>query len=252
MEKGYLVLSETSCYKAHKISNDFGECFVFAKELASLNKHPILLNFKANFTAIRILLGYTDRKFRQLLNLSLSQRLIWMNGDNLHIQGKQADRSLFGRLRNKQEIKQSDIKSFYQIAVLKHNFKKQKHLINSKSSAMTKGRGTGELETEYNLHNRQINEATLAIRNIGRLFKLSVSASYALTKRLKAFGLTLSLNKVSISKDAYEFYKSLMFHNARVSQTGEFYYLKASIPTFSDFYKVDNKKGNRYFDSTYW
>lgn len=251
---GFICLSETACYKAHNISQEFGEAWAFTKQLTSLNKHPIIFNFKSNLTAIRLLLGYTDRKFRKLVNIAMHNRLIYMKGDNLHLHGKQADRRLFGRLKHKQEIKRGDIKSFYQIAVLKNNVRQQRKIIQTKESTMNSGRGISEPDTFYNLHNRQINEVTLSIRKIAELFNISVSHAYALSKRLRAFGLTLTLNKVSITKDAYEFYKSLMFHNARVTANGQYYYLKASIPTFGDFYKQETTatKVNKYYLSEYW
>lgn len=252
----FLVLSETSCYKANSISPEYGEAWAFAKQLSSLNKHPIIFNFKANFTGIRILLGYTDRKFRTLVNLAIAHRLIRFDGTNLHIQGKQADRRLFGKLRRKQEIKTADIKSFYQISVLKNNIKQQTKAYKIKSSTMFKGRGNGEPDTLYTLHNTTTNEVTLSIRKIAELLGLTVHSAYALSKDLVAFGLTLKLNKVSIDRTLYNHYIKIgRYWNARKTDAGQFFYLKASIPSFGPFYKVEQVKSvvkESYYTSDAW
>jgi len=245
--KGFVSLSEKVCNKVHSYGSDYAKAYLFAKKLASLVHHPIILNFKTNRNAIRQLSGYTDKRFRELLNCAISYHLAFYEGNHLRLISKSQEHHL-KRASDYTEVKACDIAPFYQLAVLKQNIKQQKRAIGYKLSTMNKGRGACD---SLNLSSLQINElVTLSYRKIARLLSISISHAYTLAKQLKAFGLTLTSNRVSISPDQYNSYKQQGKHNARYDKkTGDYYFLRANSVYFEPFYKVSR---GHYYNSPHW
>ena len=227
-----ILISERACYKAQEQGKEFAEAYLFTKVLASTVHHPILFNFKANMVATRLLTGYTDRKYRQLLKSALSFGLVYLEGNHLRLYSRTKERREFKiRQRHKeQEIKQSELLPFYQIAVLKRNINKQEVKINQKSSTASKGSGSCG-DPNFDL--------TLSIRKVAQLLHVSLSYAHTLTKRLYGFGLRLKQNRRVCSRDEFYFHRyfgSPLAHLFRYDQaTSEHYQLKTSIASFVNY-----------------
>lgn len=71
--------------------------YLFNVALKSItnSKHPILLNFDSNTAAISHSLGLTDKQYQKILNLALTEGLVYYKGSNLHLFSKQDERKRF-------------------------------------------------------------------------------------------------------------------------------------------------------------
>src|SRR5690606_306531 len=68
--------------------------YLFLRELHSLMKHPIILNYKTKITAVRTALGMTDYKFRKYIGIAIQERLAYFEGEHLRFWSNNKDRSL--------------------------------------------------------------------------------------------------------------------------------------------------------------
>lgn len=225
-----IFIFKRSAIKANENGRDYLECYLFAKKLSGLNRHPIIKHFKANQEAIRLLLNTSNRKFKYLLHGALNYGLCHFEGEHLRTISLSAEKRLFNlnkkRKRERYQVTANQLKPFVQMAVLENNISQQQYKIN-KGSTVNNWRGTGEP-----------NHPVLSVRKIASLLHVSISGAYSLTKELTAFGLCLTSNRQRIDSRTYFTGKDGGSHCVIWDKEERCYYrLGASFATISPFFR---------------
>lgn len=226
---GFFVYLSPDCSQLTPLGKEFNDAYIFVKQLSCGLQHPILLNFTANKDAQRLKLRMGTIRFARLLKSAISLKLAYYENNNLRLFSHGQERRLFGTrsARHYEPV----IKQFILIALLKNNFKAQTKAIKCKqrSTANMGAANVAKINTQI----------TLSCRKAASLFNLkSSSHANSLLSKLSPFGLTLTQNKVQISESEYTFHKQTGRHNARYDKlSGQHYFLMASTPTFTHFYK---------------
>ena len=226
---GFFILKQ-ACVKANEQGSEYAQAYLFAKTLASLNRHPIIKHFKANQQAIAILCDYSNNKFKKLLHLAFTHKLAYFEGEHLRLISNTAEKRIFNlnkpKKRQRYEVETKTLTPFYQLAVLESNINKQRYAI-KKTTALKKGQSSCV-----------VNLPVLAVRKIASLLNVSKTKAHTLTKDLTPFGLCLTPNRQCITARDYFTSKANADHTVRWNkQEGNYYRLGASIASIKSLFK---------------
>jgi len=255
---GFLLISERGCYTVAQQGHDYATTYLFVKTLSAQHKHPILLNFKARTANYRKLCGISASKFNKLLQAAIRLKLAYYEGNNLRLRSHNADKKAF-KHKNSVEVRVADAKPFLYHAIIKHNIKQQVRAIKFKASNVKKGNVSCEA-VQYNqpyLKHKLNEQVTLSIRSAAKLFDRPLSTTYDILRSMKGYGLTLTQNRVNITKQVFRDCLQLNRPNIRFDkQTGVYYYVLAQQPHLVDFKSsvvaANKPKGVSYYDNQYW
>lgn len=244
-----LQLNPTACYKAAEQGKEYADAYLFAKSLATLTKHPILFDFKANMTAYRIILKIGEKKYINLLKSAISNGFATLEGKHLRLISKTQERKLFN-LKNTpyDKIKRTDLKKYFQIQLIKNNIRKQKKAIVCKQRAiMNKGRYTGAPgNSKYgflNLNKPVNNNITLSYRSAANILGCSVSYAYKQLKDLGQVGLVITKQRHHIDKDVFRFCLNRGYHNIRYDKkTAKYYFVASNVVEVKPFFNTINNR----------
>lgn len=192
-------LSISAVVKANEIGKDFSDAHLFVSTIKSQVKHPIILRYKAQLTSIRQQLGYTDHKFRKLLNIALNNGLATIEGKHLRLHSNNQDRKLKNNKRNDYRITSDPIK-FRELVLFKHHYYRQLSLIKQKERQTNKGINTSVSTNAIN--DKPNHYITASARSIAKLFhyKSQSTANIAIGRLAQENLIKLELNKREITK----------------------------------------------------
>jgi hypothetical protein len=232
-----ISISSKASARVAKLGKDHVIAYAFAKLLSSIVKHPIIFNYRANLTPLRLLIGLSDSSYRKQLNLALQLGYCVQEGKHLRLVSHKQERKI-GKINSCAKydtIKIKDIKQFIYISVLKYNANSQKQAISYKESPIAHI-GSSKVVVNHNI--------TLSCRKAAEILGFK-SYSYAndLLHSLQDYGLTMIKNVVQISETDYNYFKSIKKPNASYNHLTEKYlFTNASQPKFKPFYQPKSVK----------
>lgn len=215
-----LEISISGLLKAHKeYSKDFFNAYVFAHLLRSQTKHPIILNYKQQFKQVRLLVGYSDYKFRRALNNAIRQGLITIEGKHIRILSKNQDK-LFKPSKKNDYRTTNNINEFLKIALFENYYNKQYHAIKVQTK---KSVNNSEPKANFNI--------SCSTRAITKLFNFkSTSSGYNMIKYMATKNhIVLTKNKVEITKSKF---RELLKENNKSIRYSNGTYYKVLSSTF--------------------
>ena len=180
MELRQTKLSKSAIINVHEnYGRRFTEVYLFVSQLAAQSKYPIILKYKAQLTAIRTMMGYSDKKFRELMAEAKRVSLVYSEGDNLRLHSKTQDRKHFKTYKKNDYYNTSEPRQFADMVLIKHYANRQIALIRKK-----------ERQPHLGLHNSG-----------------NQSANYSVTASCKGISDYLGFNSTSKAKrllDSFE------------------------------------------------
>lgn len=262
-------ISKQRCIQANYNGRLYSDAYILVRQFHSLVKHPIFFNFKANRDSIRLLLGYTDKKFRETLNSAIRLGLASSQGDNLTFLSNNEDRKEIKRYKADYYYTKNPHK-FMRLVVISNHYHKQNARIIKKTA-----KPTNSVTYSGFLHTKSFapqsifkvnHDITLSCRKLAEILNLnSPSHGLKIRNELQREGLIdITENKVEIRKDEALTYIKAGSHNVRFDkQSKKWFYILASLVKINyrirksiqlEQSKGECKKGfnNTPYFSIYW
>lgn len=233
--KKEIRLSKCASVKANSYGKEFAEAYILVRTLHAIVKHPIILNYKANITATRKLIGYTDKKFRETINNAIRLRLASYSGDNLIFWSNNADKAFKPTKRNDYTSTKTPQRTFEEI-IIKNYYNRQHAKVKGKDFQTFNSRTPGEFHYQKRVApqtSQYINrDITLSSRAMAKLLNGNSPAFGANKKRQhqRSGFINLYPNRVELSKDEAITLIKKRHHNIRFDiKTGTWVYVLADI-----------------------
>lgn len=256
------TISISGVIKAYtKYPKGYGDAYCFSRQLASMEKHPIILNYKSQLTSIRKQLGLSDYKFRKQLNSAIAFGLITKEGKHLRLFSKNQDKKFKPNRKNDYRNTKNP-KALVKILLFEYYYKSQYKSYKAKSyqtvlSGSNKSDCKSIISYTENIANPEI---SCSVRGIANLFHCSISTAHGLIKEMENNGhIKVKKNYDIISYSEFQTYLAMNRPNIRYSN-GTYYYIKASTYTmktsskrkeFEPFYSLPEHIQNDYLSKGY-
>lgn len=204
--------------------------YIMLKELSALFQHPILLNYQANITAIRILLGYSDSTFRKLIKVGLRSGFCRLEGNHLRSLSNTQDKK-FKRTSKNDYNYVADLKTHHQKVLLSHHNKKQHvrikqkdHQLSVKGSEFYRDDLKNTMDTYSNRKNYSV---TLSVRAVSKLFKLNSTskASRLIEEFIRKDLIKLTKQKIQITRQEFDTFLKKGIKNIRYDKQSKSHYM---------------------------
>lgn len=206
------------------------QAYLLVSQIASQYKHPIILNYKSQLTNIRIALGLTDRKFRQTLNNAVRFKLAVIEGDNLRLHSKTADKRDFKQSKKNDYRSTSNPETFKNLVLLQSLYYNQVSRIRKKQCQHELIVQTSDVAGQLISYNSDtLNyRITASCRAVSKHLKLnSTSKAKEVLDRLNSTGqITIKKNIEPITQQkAFELMKNGCRKNVRFNTKEQQYYV---------------------------
>lgn len=216
------------------------------RQLHAYFKHPIIFNFKANLTPLRLLIGYADKKFRETVNFACDNGLACLKDDTLTFHSNNADRALKPTKRNDYIRTKTPRLTFEQIIITNYYYK-QKASVKGKNYRTSNSRTSSDFDYQKRVaphaHHSINKDITLSCRATAKLFHRN-SPAYGKAKKaqiVNAGFINVYQNRVELLKSEAVALIKTGCYNIRLDKgTGKWFYVLA------DTFDLGNKRTKSY------
>lgn len=242
MKKKGVKLSKSICVKVNQHGKEYSEAYILMRILHAYYKHPIIFNFKANITPLRLLIGYSDKKFRQTINEAIRIRMARMEGNNLIFWSNNADRDFKPTKGNDYTTTKTPHKTFEEI-LIKNFYYRQKAKLKAKQNQTSYSSTSGDFEylKQVAPQTRQFinQDITLSSRAMAKLLNGNSPAfgAYKKKQHQETGFINLYPNKVALPKDHALHLIKTGHHNIRFDKEQNLWFY-----VLADIFELGNKR----------
>lgn len=217
-----LLSKSAITYVYDNYCRDYADAYLFSRQLASQFKHPILLDYRENITNTRLALGYSDRKFRTLLNNAIRFKLAQVEGRHLRFLSNAKDKSYFKQSKKNDYRRTFKPQRFVYLVLIQSLYYSQLASIKSKQDQPELIIQNSDFANRLSGYNKNVKNysITASCRAVSKRLKLnSTSKAKSILDDLNASGLiVLTKQERSINREeAFDLMRNGFRHAVRMN-----------------------------------
>ena len=218
-------ISKSALIRANGLGKDFEQAYVFVRTLSFKSKHPIILNYKAQLTLVRQSIGYTDSKFRKLMNLALKYKLATIQGKHLKLHSGNQDWQFKPSKYNDYRVT-SDVEKLRQLILIEHYHNSQIAQIKIKEKQTRQSAQKGVEQNFLSEYNNQLpnHNITLSCLGLSKLLHLNSTSKAKRIIDCLAKQKLIVVHKITQTITQDEFKRALQAGNKKIRYNNSRYY----------------------------